>query len=234
MTEQAQGAAALHAVIADAASGIALALRGEGDPYALTRTLPQEDALSPAAVRVLGADALAPYALDGGRGADGAGSADAAMVRQALAAFPPGDDPAAVSTWSYRGLVEATRALLPAHAAQLPPAPDPADGWLDTEPWPRLSHRVSQLASLALPGLAGALTDRLSGRTEDLARGFVRAVRRRDWQQAAGLGRWLSRLPQTPPSLGLDSGLRFVQQMSGDPRAAVHLTAARAFFGRGR
>ncbi|MGP3972600.1 hypothetical protein ACTWQF_00950 [Streptomyces sp. 8N114] len=221
-------------MIADAASEIALALRGEGDPYALSRTLRQEDALSPAAVRVLGADALAPYALDGHPGADGAGSADAAMVREALTAFPPTDGGSAVSSWSYRGLVEASRAFLPTHAAYLPSPPEPGDDWLDAEPWPRLSHRVSQLASLALPGLAPDLTDRLAGRAEDLARGFVRAVRRRDWQQSAGLGRWLARLPQTPPTLGLDNGLRFVQQMSDDSRVAVHVIAAQRFFGRGR
>ncbi|WP_326687796.1 MULTISPECIES: hypothetical protein [unclassified Streptomyces] len=234
MTEQAQGAAALSAVVADAASEIALALRGEGDPYALSRTLRQEDALSPAAVRVLGADALAPYALDGHPGADGAGNADAAMVREALTAFPPADGASAVSVWSYRGLMEASRAFLPAHAAHLPNPPEPGDDWLTSDPWPRLSHRVSQLASLALPGLAPVLTERLTGRTEDLARGFVRAVRRRDWQQSAGLGRWLARLPQTPPTLGLDDGLRFVRQMSDDPRVTVHVTAAQIFFGRAR
>ncbi|MGP3986425.1 hypothetical protein [Streptomyces sp. 3N207] len=224
----------MSAVIADAASEIALALRGEGDPYALSRTLRQDDALSPAAVRVLGADALAPYALDGHPGADGAGSADAAMVRDALTAFPPTGETSAVSAWSYHGLVEASRAFLPTHTTRWPSPPEPGDDWLASDPWPRLSHRVSQLASLALPGLAPELTDRLAGRTEDLARGFVRAVRRRDWQQSAGLGRWLARLPQTPPTLGLDSGLHFVRQMSDDPRVAVHVTAAQRFFGRGR
>ncbi|MBO8185907.1 hypothetical protein [Streptomyces spirodelae] len=224
----------MSAVIADAASEIALALSGEGDPYALSRALRQEDALAPAAVRVLGADALAPYALDGHPGADGAGSADAAMVREALTAFPPSGDTAAVSVWSYHGLVEASRALLPGHTTDWPAPPEPGDDWLASDPWPRLSHRASQLAALALPGLALDLTDRLTDRTEDLARGFVRAVRRRDWLQSAGLGRWLARLPRTPASLGLDNGLRFVRQMSDDPRVALHVTAAQRFFGRGR
>ncbi|UNZ21668.1 hypothetical protein HC362_09125 [Streptomyces sp. 891-h] len=221
-------------MIADAASEIALALRGEGDPYALSRTLRQDDTLSPAAVRVLGADALAPYALDGHPGADGAGSADAAMVQSALTAFPPTGETSAVSVWSYRGLVEASRAFLAGHATSLPDPPEPEADWLASDPWPRLSHRVSQLASLALPGLALGLTDRLTDRTEDLARGFVRAVRRRDWLQSAGLGRWLARMPQTPATLGLDDGLRFVRQMSDDPRVAVHVTAAQIFFGRAR
>ncbi|NSC24051.1 hypothetical protein FM076_24040 [Streptomyces albus subsp. chlorinus] len=224
----------MRAVVADAASEIALALRGEGDPYALSRILRHQEALAPAAVRVLGADVLAPYAVEGHPGPDGAGSADAAMVREALTAFPPGDGASAVSAWNWRGLLEASRALLPAHAGRLPSAPDPADDWPATDPWPRLSHRVSQLASLALPGLAPDLTERLAARADDLARGFVRAVRRRDWPQSAGLGRWLARLPQTPPTLGLQSGLLFVRQMSEDPRVAVHVTAAQTFFGPGR
>ncbi|WP_369199801.1 hypothetical protein [Streptomyces sp. PU-14G] len=232
MSEQAPAAAALSAVIADAACEIALALRGEGDPYALTRTLRQDDALAPAAVRVLGADALAPYAVPSHPGPDGAGAADAAMVQETLAAFPP-DGASAVSGWSYRGLLEAGRTLLPGHAAHWSPPPEPAGDWLETDPWPRLSHRVSQLASMALPGLAPTLTARLAERTDDLARGFVRAVRRRDWLQSAGLGRWLAGLPHPPPTLGLDSGLRFVEQMSGDPRVAVHVAAARRFFGQG-
>jgi hypothetical protein len=87
---------------------------------------------------------------------------------------------------------------------------------------------------LSLPDLAPALAGQLAGRTEDLARGFVRAVRRRDWLQAAGLGRWLAVMPGTPASLGLDGGLAFVRRMSdGDARVALHLAAAQRFHGRG-
>ncbi|WP_240509059.1 hypothetical protein [Streptomyces agglomeratus] len=234
MAEQAQGAGPvpLSAVVADAATGVVLALRGEGDPYALSSLLRQGDALASAAVRVLGADALAPYALDH-RAVPG-GENDEALVREALAAHPPGPDASAVSVWSYRGLVEASHAFLPGGANGWPQAPDAASDWVADDPWPKLSHRTSQLAALALPGLAQSLADRLSTRTDDLARGFVRAVRRRDWLQAAGIGRWLARLPDVPPTLGLDTGLVFVRQMSqGDPRVALHVVAARQFYGRG-
>lgn len=113
-------------------------------------------------------------------------------------------------------------------------SPTPATGWIDLDPWPKLAHRVSQLAALALPRLAPGLTEQLSTRTNDLARGFVRAVRRRDWLQAAGVGRWLARLPDVPQTLGLDSGLAFVHQMGGgDPRVALHVAAAHRFYGRG-
>ncbi|MFI9257555.1 hypothetical protein ACIGT4_07495 [Streptomyces sioyaensis] len=232
MAEQTQGAVPLSAVIADAATGVALALRGEGGPYALSGILRHNDALTPAAVRVLGADALAPYAMEH-RGAPVAPE-DEAVVRQALAAYPPGADASEVSSWTYRGLVEASHAFLPAGAQPWPPPPEAATAWVDSTPWPKLSHRVSQLAALALPGLAPGLAEQLTERTDDLSRGFVRAVRRRDWLQAAGLGRWLSRLPDVAPTLGLDSGLAFVRQMGGaDPRVALHIVAAQRFYGRG-
>ncbi|MFB6441039.1 hypothetical protein ACFCVY_30410 [Streptomyces sp. NPDC056411] len=232
MAEQTQGAVPLSAVIADAATGVALALRGEGDPYALSGILRQEDALAPAAVRVLGADALAPYAME--QRAAPASADDAAVVRQALATYPPGADASEVSVWTYRGLAEAARAFLPGDGQPWPPAPAAGTGWVGTDPWPRLSHRVSQLAALALPQVAPGLAEQLAARTDDLARGFVRAVRRRDWPQAAGLGRWLARFPEVPQTLGLDSGLAFVRQMGGaDPRVALHVAAAQRFHGRG-
>jgi hypothetical protein len=236
-------------VVADVAQGVASALRGGGGSYALSDVLPPSEAVAPAAVRVLGADVLAPYALGRGpasgpgtmtdsrmteSGTTESGTADRALVRGALAAFPPGADASAVSVWSYRGLVAAARAFLPADADGWPPEPPAPTAWATTDPWPRLAHRASQLASLSLPGLDTPLTGRLAERTDDLARGFVRAVRRRDWLQAAGLGRWLAGLPDVPDSLGLDSGLVFVRQMSGDdPRVTLHITAAARFYGRG-
>ncbi|MGI5256299.1 hypothetical protein [Streptomyces angustmyceticus] len=232
MAEQTQGAVPLSAVIADAATGVALALRGEGDPYALSAVLRQSEVLAPAAIRVLGADVLAPYAMDL-PGAP-AGGDDAEVVHRALTSYPPGADASEVSVWTYRGLVEASHTLLSGSAREWPPPPDAATGWVEADPWPKLSHRVSQLAALALPGLAPGLAEQLTARTDDLARGFVRAVRRRDWLQAAGLGRWLARLPDVPQSLGLDSGLAFVRHMGGsDPRVTLHVVAARRFYGRG-
>jgi hypothetical protein len=231
LTEQAQQAVALSAVVAQAAQEVALALRGGGDSFALARVLRPEDPLTPAAVRVLGADVLAPYALEGAVSASGQ---DAEPVRAAISAFAPGADASDVSVWSYRGLVEAAHAFLPHDAGAWPQLPDASAAWTTTVPWPVLSHRAAQLASLALPGLDSEPARGLATRGVDLSRGFVRAVRRRDWVQAAGLGRWLARLPDTPPSLGLDSGLTFVRAMSDDdPRVALHVMAARRFYGRG-
>ncbi|MFI0901279.1 hypothetical protein [Streptomyces sp. NPDC020983] len=233
MAEQAQENSPLSAAVADVANGVALALDGEGGSYALSALLAQDDRVALAAIRVLGADVLAPYAL----APDPAGGApDAQLVRDALAAYPPGADASDVSWWSYRGLAEASRAYLPA-AAEVPAAGAAGggdDAWVRTDPWPRLSHRAAQLAALSLPGLAPALAAGVAGRTGDLARGFVRAVRRRDWLQAAGVGRWLVRAPDVPATLGLDAGLIYVHRMScGDPRVALHTTAARRFPGGG-
>ncbi|SFF58247.1 hypothetical protein SAMN05216251_12019 [Actinacidiphila alni] len=237
MAEQAQGISPLSAVVADVAQGVALALRGGGGSYALSDVLPPDEAVAPAAVRVLGADALAPYALDRAAATGGATdrtTADRALVRAALTAFAPGADASEVSLWSYRGLLAAARALLPADPDGWPPEPPAATAWTATDPWPKLAHRASQLASLALPGLDTPLAAGLAERTDDLARGFVRAVRRRDWLQAAGLGRWLASAADVPDTLGLDSGLVFVRQMSGtQPRVALHVAAAARFYGRG-
>jgi hypothetical protein len=189
-----------------------------------------------------------------------AGLADEALVRKALAAYPPGADASDVSVWSYRGLVEASRAFLPGSFGTggygtggygaagdggdggggaggqdgRPAEPQAGTGWPYSDPWPKLAHRASQLGALSLPGLAPALADGLAARTEDLARGFVRAVRRRDWLQAAGIGRWLARVPDVPDTLGLDTGLVYVLRMSGgDPRVALHAAVARRLHGRG-
>jgi hypothetical protein len=247
LAAQARDNSALSTVVADVANGVALALDGGGDSYALSALLAQDDAVALAAVRVLGADVLAPYALGAGAardtpggtgiagGSGGAGGGDGQVVLRALAAYPPGADASDVSLWTYRGLVEASRAFLPPAGAPWPDEPAAGDAWLHTDPWPKLSHRASQLAALALPGLAPALAAGLAARTDDLARGFVRAVRRRDWLQAAGVGRWLSRVRDVPATLGLDSGLLYVRRMSGaDPRVALHTAAARRLRGDAR
>lgn len=231
-----QASSSLDAAVHDIASAVAVALDGGCGRYALSDVLAQDDALALAAIRVLGADVLAPYALEGGA-ATPHGGADEAVVRRALAARPPHADAADSDAWSYRGLAEASRIYLsdgPASAGEWPPEPPAGSGWVRTDPWPRLAHRVAPLASLSLPGLTPALAAGLTARTEDLARGFVRAVSRRDWRQAAGLGRWLARMPEVPDTLGLDTGLVYVRRMSaGDARVALHVTAARRFHGRG-
>ncbi|QKW07205.1 hypothetical protein HUT18_13155 [Streptomyces sp. NA04227] len=228
--ERPEGALPLRAAVAEAAERVALALRGEGDPYALSALLREGEQVASAAIRVLGPDALAPYAA--GSGVLPPGGEDERLLLTTLNAYRPGDGASEVSVWSYLGLLRASRALLPGGQYEWPVVPRAGATWITAEPWPVFAHHASQLAAFAQPELAKELAGQLAPRTEDLARGFVRAVRRRDWLQAAGLGRWLSWLPGTPPTLGLESGLVFVRHMGGDdPRVALHLAAARRFAG---
>lgn len=104
---------------------------------------------------------------------------------------------------------------------------EPETAWLDDAPWQLLTHQLAVLAPLALPGEDCAVTRAARRRPVDVARGFVRAVRRRDWLQAAGAGRWLVLLDDVPQTLGLDTGLEFVAQMGGeDARVAFQVEAA--------
>ncbi len=108
-------------------------------------------------------------------------------------------------------------------------APDePGTTWLDGATWQVLTHQLAVLAPLAVPGEDCAVSRLAEHRPVDVARGFVRAVRRRDWRQAAGAGRWLTLLPGVPDTVGLDSGLDFVELMGGqDPLVALQVQAAR-------
>ncbi|WP_030890941.1 MULTISPECIES: hypothetical protein [Streptomyces] len=105
---------------------------------------------------------------------------------------------------------------------------EPDVTWLTEAPWQRLTHQLAVLAALAVPGTDSGVARVAHGRPVDLARGFVRAVRRRDWLQAAAAGRWLALVDGVPDTLGLESGLEFVQHMGGsDARVALHVGAAR-------
>jgi hypothetical protein len=179
-----------------------------------------DDPLTLAAVRVLGADVLTPTTLRGRRPV-----VPPASVERACALYEPAPGASPVTVWSHWGL----RAAL--HRTTAPDGAD-ADGWqpdaqwLLPLPWQRMTHHLAQLASLAVPG-GTALHEATARRPVDLARGFVRAVRRRDWLQAAGAGRWLALTPGVPESLGLATGLEFVARMgTTDARVTLHTTAA--------
>ncbi|MBW1603750.1 hypothetical protein JJV70_16870 [Streptomyces sp. JJ66] len=184
-----------------------------------------DDPVLVACVRVLGADALAPALLHG----TPPDPDDVALAAAARDAYPPGADATAATAWSHWGLDAALRAL----TGDGVPATAPDAEWTAGEPWPRLAFRMSQLASLALPGVDSALATAAAKRPVDLGRGFVRAVRRRDWAQAAGLGRWLALVPGVPPTLGLASGLAFVHHLGGmaDARVALNVRAAQTLLG---
>ncbi|MFV0131225.1 hypothetical protein ACLGI4_26550 [Streptomyces sp. HMX112] len=180
-----------------------------------------------AAVRVLGADVMLPGVLYGRPPVP----EDVAVFEKAVLAFPPAPGASPASRWSHWGMVRALSALDGSAASPAATTPaggaEPDAGWLAGAPWQVLTHQLAVLASLAVPGTDCAVRRAAQDRPVDVARGFVRAVRRRDWLQAAGAGRWLVLLDGVPATLGLDTGLEFVSHMGGDdPRVALHLQAA--------
>lgn len=224
----------LPEVVQEFAAVVVPALRGGSDRFDLLGSVlsSPEDPASIAAVRLLGADVLAPCTLTGKVPAE----ADLDLAEAAVGAFPPGSGASPVSTWSHWGLRAAlsrVRAGDPAEAGAYGVERDDLHGsepdaeWVTAEPWQRMTHQLSQLAALAVPVLPSPLAAALAKRPVDLARGFVRAVRRRDWLQAAGAGRWLAVTDGVPDSLGLDAGLEFVHHMgASDARVALHVRAA--------
>ncbi|MFF8382245.1 hypothetical protein [Streptomyces kanasensis] len=231
----------LAGAVQDLASQVVSALRG-GDHSAVfagtAASVTSDEDLLLAAVRVLGPDALLPGTL----GTSPPHPDDLALFEKAVIAFPPAPDASVTSRWTHWGMTRTLRDL--GTAAIVPHDDEPDTAWVDTLPWQSLTHQLALLAGLALPPVPAAaqassvptapatvesaLVRAAGRRTVDIARGFVRAVRRRGWLQAAGAGRWLSVLDDVPDTLGLDTGLEFVAAMGGDdPRVALHLHAAR-------
>ncbi|MGW4111998.1 hypothetical protein ACWEFJ_14075 [Actinosynnema sp. NPDC004786] len=204
-------------VVRERAAALVSALR---DGHPVRTTGGDADASLVAATRVLGADVLAPCTLLGHEPAAG----DVALVRAAVVAFPVEAGSSVTSAWTHWGLRAALRSL-ERGASEVEP---PTAAWVRDEPWPVLAHRLAGVAALAVPGWRSAPAAEAAERVPDVARGFVRAVRRRDWLQAAGTGRWLAVLGGVPDSLGLDAGLRFVAHLAaGDARVELQVAAAR-------
>ncbi|MFH8976173.1 hypothetical protein [Streptomyces sp. NPDC017890] len=226
--EQSSTSALLQGAVLDLASDVVSALRG-GD-HVRAGGAPagsgEGEGVAVAAVRVLGADTLLPTTLlrlppEPGR---------LAAFKDAVTAHPPRGDAAPTVVWSHWAMARALRRLEEplTHPLDDDPGTEPGAGWLDDAGWQYLTHQLAVLAPLALPGEECAVARAARRRPVDVARGFVRAVRRRDWQQAAGAGRWLTLLDGVPDTLGLEAGLDFVRLMGGsDPRVALQLEAAR-------
>ncbi|MEU5754586.1 hypothetical protein [Streptomyces sp. NPDC047829] len=226
--EQSSTSALLEGTVLDLASDVVSALRS-GDHVRAGGTSAgggAGDGVARAAMRVLGADTLLPTALlrvppDPGQ---------LAVFKDAVATHSPRDDAAPAVVWSHWAMARALRRIEQPLDDPLAgdPGAEPDAGWLDGASWQVLTHQLAVLAPLALPGEECAVTRAARDRPVDVARGFVRAVRRRDWRQAAGAGRWLSLLDGVPDTLGLETGLDFVRLMGGgDPRVALQLEAAR-------
>ncbi|MGV9239485.1 hypothetical protein [Streptomyces nigra] len=225
--EQSGTSALLQGAVQDLASDVVSALRG-GDHVRMSGTSAMDDvegSLTLAAVRVLGADLLLPHVLFPAPPDPEALEA----FRRTAEAYPPRPDAAPTVRWSHWAM----RRTLARLGSPLPAPPgedagEPGTDWLETATWQVLTHQLAVLAALAVPGEDSAVLRVARGRPVDLARGFVRAVRRRDWQQAAGAGRWLTLVDGVPDTLGLEEGLDFVELMGGtDPRVTLQVQAAR-------
>ncbi|MYS90981.1 MULTISPECIES: hypothetical protein [Streptomyces] len=222
--EQSGTSSLLQDAVRELASGVVSALRSGDHARAPGPAVADTEAegLTLAAVRVLGADALLPSTLLHAPPPPG----ELAVFRKAVEAYPPGAGAAPTVRWSHWAMRRTLRRLDPDHADGPDEEPDAA--WLRGTTWQVLTHQLAVLAALALPGEECAVARAAGQRPVDVARGFVRAVRRRDWRQAAGAGRWLTLLDGVPRTLGLDNGLDFVELMGGqDPLVALQVRAAR-------
>ena len=261
----------LSGAVCDLASEVVSVLR-DGDHHravagvATAATGGEDQAVGVAAVRVLGADVLLPSTLFRRPPAE----LDVALVREAVRTFPPGNDASISTVWSHWAMEQTLRRYDQSDQSGQSDQPErqeqpgrpprvgggePDASWIGEVPWQQLTHQLAVLGALAVPSTtatASQVTLAAARRPVDLARGFVRAVRRRDWLQAAGAGRWLavidgidtvggpggirdsgdfdvhgSEAVGVPETLGLDAGLEFVLRMGGtDPRVALHAHAA--------
>ncbi|MFI5728011.1 hypothetical protein [Streptomyces cyaneofuscatus] len=232
--DQTHASSPLAGAVHDLATEVVLALRS-GDHLATVcgaAGIDEENRTGIAAARVIGADLLLPSVLYGRHPHPG----DVAVLDRAVREFPPKPDAPAATAWSHWHMISTLQRM-----AQPPGTTgttgtsgttgsfeEPDAAWLEQAPWQSFTHQLSVLAPLAVPAAPSAVQRAAAARAVDLARGFVRAVRRRDWLQAAGAGRWLTAIGGEPATLGLERGLDFVELMGGhDPRVTLHVRAAR-------
>ncbi|MFJ9041587.1 hypothetical protein ACIRF8_34100 [Streptomyces sp. NPDC102406] len=240
------------------------ALRGAGhtavvaghleDAAALT---PQEQVAALGAVRLLGADVLAPCLLTGRtppaeETAALAAALDALPPQQPPPAAPPtGPEPPWVRGWIDWSLITVLARLDPAFVPPATPEPPPpphcdaptaprrtpatvhADG--TRQGWVPWSVLMGQLAPLALPGLDGPVHQAARSAATGLARGATRAVLRRDFPTAARVTRWLAwlhaenvRLPLDPVPL-----TEHIALLGGGGRVALDTAIARRLLDQG-
>ncbi|MBD0672811.1 hypothetical protein [Streptomyces sp. CBMA156] len=184
-----------------------------------------------AAVRVLGADLLAPQLLAGTEPDD----PTAALLAESRRAFPA---PAATAEgalviawqdWAADRVLARTPygGASPTSPSAAPPSPAPLPGPADLG-WQSWSVRMAQLSALALPGLDGPVHDAARADTLDLARGTVRSVLRQDFTTAARLARWLAwaGAEGRPPRIEVEPVLDRIRLIGAGARTRLDLAIA--------
>jgi hypothetical protein len=234
---------AVYATAVETLAGrVVRALSGVDDAFRLTEVLPPESSPADhraglAAVRVLGADALAPFLVAGHQ----FGPADAEIVAISIRTFPlPEPNPDASqdhdpeTTTFVRSLREwATGEVLTQLGKPGYAHPYPAQagaGARRNRAWVAWARMLAQLSPLAVPGLDSALHADVRRYRLDVARGLTRAMLRRDHLTAARLVRWLAvctDAPMDPPFAvkPVVQQLEFIAEP--DPRLRLEITMAR-------
>jgi hypothetical protein len=215
------------------ADGIARAVCGAGDAFRLSDQIVvmADQAMGLAAVRVLGADALAPFVVSGRT----IPVDDVAVVRAAVEAFPAParQDRADARVWGLRdwALGEVVVRLGNTALASGGLAQDNfgnGENCASEQPWPKWSAELSRLSTLALPGLDGPVHDQVRRRQRDTLRGVVRAMMRTDFLSAARLIRWLAVDATSGVEPLLTTALQHLELVTGPPpRVRLEIAMAR-------
>jgi hypothetical protein len=204
------------------AFGLSDAVGGEADPV-----------VGLGAVRVLGADALAPFLFTGHLPS----ASDLEVVQAARRVFPapPRQDPGDAQVWRCKdwalGEVLAHLGLTPPgtdRAVVLDPDAGSEDGPSGEPAWPVWSATVSRLSVLTLPAVGGPLREQVRRRRRDTCRGLTRAMLRHDHLSAARLARWLALDAALFPESLLGAALRQLELFTASPpRVRLEIALAR-------
>ncbi|MCG5213229.1 hypothetical protein [Streptosporangium sp. KLBMP 9127] len=207
------------------AGALRRALLEEGGGFRLARVLPgREDSCAGlAAVRVLGADALAPFVVKG----LALPAQDAALIRAAVRAHPAPQEPERqVLLWGIRdaALVRGLAVSGVDATGWEGLAPAGSTAHLLRLPWVAMAAELVRVAGAAPPFAEEAVHAQLARSHLDISRGLVRALLRRDLPSAACLTRWLAPAGEQLTTPALD-----YLEIAGadDPRVSLDTAIAR-------
>ena len=216
------------------AGSVVRALTGADDAFRLADQIPLGDPADQmaglAAIRVLGADALAPFVLAGHRFS----SADADVIATSIRTFPVPEPYQSDSDGNAKLVRElrdwATGQLLIGLGVpdSIHPYPELARTGVGRDRgWVAWTGMLAQLSPLATPGLDSSLHADVRRYQLDVARGASRASLRRDALTAARLARWLGAFGEAPmdPPFPVEPLLRQLE-LAARPDHRLHLEIA--------